>query len=59
MVKKKARVTSKRLEQLDETKLTLAMFLITEGMVEDETSPPSYAAGNGNGESEKPSKEAA
>jgi hypothetical protein len=59
MVKKKARVTSKRLDQLNEAKLALAIVLITEGMVEDETSPPSDAAGKGNGESEKPSKEAA
>jgi hypothetical protein len=59
MAKKKVRVTSRRLDQLDEAKLSLAVWLIARDLVEDETSPPSDAAGKGNGESEKPSKEAA
>ena len=41
MAKKKVRVRSKRLDQLDETKLELALWLISRDLVEDETSPPS------------------
>jgi hypothetical protein len=40
MAKKKVRVRSKRLDQLDETKLSLAIWLITEDLAKDGTSPP-------------------
>jgi hypothetical protein len=42
MVKKKVRVRSKRLDQLDESKLALAVWLIARDLVEDKTTlPPS------------------
>jgi hypothetical protein len=41
MAKKKVRVRSKRLEQLDETKFELALWLISGDLVKDETSPSS------------------
>jgi hypothetical protein len=41
MAKKKVRVRSKRLDQVDESKLALAIWLITQDLVEDRTSPPS------------------
>lgn len=40
MAKKKVRVRSKRLNQLDEAKLSLAIWLIARDLVEDQTSPP-------------------
>jgi len=40
MGKKKVRVRSKRLDQLDESKLSLAVWLIARDLVDDETVPP-------------------
>ena len=40
MANKRIRVRSKRLSQVDETKLSLALWLIARGMVEDKTEPP-------------------
>jgi hypothetical protein len=40
MAKRKVRVRSKRLGQLDEVKLSLAVWLIARDLVTDETTPP-------------------
>jgi hypothetical protein len=40
MAKRKVRVRSKRLDQLDEAKLSLAVWLIARDLVTDETTPP-------------------
>jgi hypothetical protein len=40
MAKRKVRIRSKRLDALDETKLSLAIYLIARSIVEDETTPP-------------------
>ncbi|HWY18456.1 MAG TPA: hypothetical protein VNY27_07060 [Solirubrobacteraceae bacterium] len=40
MAKKKVRIRSKRLDQLDEAKLSLAIWLIARDLVTDETTPP-------------------
>ncbi|MGA2454247.1 MAG: hypothetical protein ABSG93_12065 [Solirubrobacteraceae bacterium] len=40
MGKKKVRIRSKRLDQLDESKLALAIWLIARDLVENETAPP-------------------
>lgn len=37
---KQIRVRSKRLDQVDESKLALALWLLARGMVEDKTSTP-------------------
>lgn len=37
---KRIRVRSKRLDQVDESKLALALWLLARGMVEDKTSTP-------------------
>ncbi len=37
---KKIRVRSKRLDQVDETKLSLAVWLLAKNLVEDKTAPP-------------------
>ena len=47
MAKKKVRVRSKRLDQLDESKLALAIWLIARDLVENETSPPPDAGSEG------------
>jgi hypothetical protein len=57
MAKKRVRVRSKRLDQLDESKLALSIWLIAQDLVEDETSPPPETASEG--ESGKPDKETA
>jgi hypothetical protein len=44
MAKKKIRVRSKRLDQIDESKLALALWLITRDLVEDKTTPPNRDA---------------
>lgn len=41
--KKKVRVRSKRLDALDKTKLSLAIWLLARDLVEDKTVPPSEA----------------
>jgi hypothetical protein len=41
MAKKKVRVRSKRLDTLDHTKLSLAVWLLARDLVEDKTVPPS------------------
>ena len=40
---KRIRVRSKRLDQIDETKLSLAIWLIAKSLVEDKTTPPNEA----------------
>jgi hypothetical protein len=45
MAEKKVRVRSKRLDQLDDPKSSLAISLIGEDLVQDETSPPPGDAG--------------
>jgi hypothetical protein len=40
MAKRKVRVRSKRLAQLDDSKLALAVWLIARDLVQDETSLP-------------------
>jgi hypothetical protein len=40
MAKKKVRIRSKRLDQLDESKLALAVWLIARDLVTDKTTPP-------------------
>ncbi|HEY2142376.1 MAG TPA: hypothetical protein VGG98_10000 [Solirubrobacteraceae bacterium] len=42
MAKKKVRVRSKRLDSLDETKLSLAIWLMARDLVEDKTTPPVF-----------------
>lgn len=37
---KRIRVRSKRLDEIDETKLSLAIWLIAKSLVEDKTTPP-------------------
>jgi hypothetical protein len=39
MPKKRVRIRSKRLDQLDEDKLALAVWLIARDLVDDKTSP--------------------
>ena len=39
MAKRKVRIRTKRLTDLDEVKLSLAVYLIARSIVEDETSP--------------------
>jgi hypothetical protein len=46
MAKKKVRIRSKRLDQLDESKLALAVWLIARDLVEDETAPPAPDTGD-------------
>ena len=53
MPKKRVRVRSKRLDQLDETKLALAIWLIARDLVTDATTPPPGEGGETN-ESGKP-----
>jgi hypothetical protein len=40
MAKKKVRIRAKRLDQIDETKLSLAVYLIARSLVEDKTIAP-------------------
>jgi hypothetical protein len=47
MGKKKVRIRSKRLDQLDEAKLSLALWLIARDLVEDETAPPAPEISDG------------
>jgi hypothetical protein len=44
---KKIRVRSKRLDQVDESKLALALWLLSRGIVEDRTSRPSRSKPSG------------
>jgi len=45
MAKKRVRVRSKRLTQLDDSKLALAIWLIARDLVENKTSPPPELSG--------------
>jgi hypothetical protein len=46
MAKRKVRIRSqKRLDQLDESKLALAVWLIARDLVEDKTTPPPFEPG--------------
>lgn len=58
MSKKRVRVRSKRLDQLDEGKLSLALWLLARGIVEDKVSkaPPATASAK---DGDEPSEEAA
>lgn len=40
MPKRKVRIRAKRLDQLDESKLALAVWLIARDLAEDKTTPP-------------------
>lgn len=40
MPKRKVRIRAKRLDQLDESKLALAVWLIARDIAEDRTTPP-------------------
>ena len=47
-VEKRIRIRSKRLDEIDETKLALAVWLIAKGLVEDRTEPETEADESGN-----------
>ena len=47
MAKKKVRIRSKRLNQLDESKLALAVWLITRDLVIDKTTSPDEQGATG------------
>lgn len=57
MAKKKVRIRSKRLDQLDESKLALAVWLIARDLVTDKTTPPGEQSETG--ELGEPSQETA
>jgi hypothetical protein len=42
MAKRKVRIRSKRLDEIDELKLSLAIYLMAQDLVEDKTTPPSF-----------------
>lgn len=50
---KKVRVRSRRLDQLDEAKLSLAVWLIARDLVTDETTPPAEESVTKPGEPEE------
>jgi hypothetical protein len=58
MAKRKVRIRAKRLDEIDETKLSLAVYLIARSIVEDETTPPKPDEADAGSESGEPAGEA-
>lgn len=50
MAKRKVRIRAKRLDELDETKLSLAVYLIARDLVTDETSPHKSSENDSSGD---------